>query len=169
MLITRGRELPRLVLALSTFDRVIEALSALIGLLLLVIPLTYYDELPDRIPQQYNAAGEVDIYGPKYMLWVLAGTGIALYGFLTFLCGRPHWFNYPVKITPENAKRQYRLATRWLRSMKLGVMLLVFYIVWATIRNARGEASGLSSALIFIVIGVNAALTAVYLARATRQ
>ncbi len=159
---------PKIALELTLTDRLLEALAALFALLLGVVPLVYYGELPDRIPQHYNAAGEVDIYGPKYLLFALAGLGILLYGLITWVGRHPHWFNYPVAITPENAERQYRLATRLMRVLKLVLVLLFFYLTYNTVRIGLGEAEGLSPVLLWLVLGGNGAIALWYFAQALR-
>ncbi len=157
---------PKIALELSTFDRLAEGMAAAVALLLFIVPLVYYADLPARIPQHYNAAGEVDIYGPKYLLWVVVGTGLILYAGITFLQQRPHWFNYPVRITPENAKQQYYLATRLLRVLKVMLLLLFFYLTWRTIRIALGEPAVLSLWVVGGLLGVNAAFMGWYFWRA---
>lgn len=160
---------PKIALELTLADRLLEALTALFVLLLGGVPLVYYGELPDQIPQHYNAAGEVDIYGPKYLLLVLAGVGILLYGLMTWVGRYPHWFNYPVAITPENAERQYRIATRLMRMLKLVVVLLFFYLIYETIRIGLGRAEGLSPALMWGMLGGNIALLLWYFAQVFRS
>lgn len=160
---------PKIALELTLADRLLEALAALFVLLLGVVPLVYYGDLPDRIPQHYDAAGEVDIYGPKYLLLVLAGVGILLYGLMTWVGRHPHWFNYPVAITPENAERQYRIATRLMRALKLVVVLLFFYITYNTIRIGMGRAEGLSPVLLWVMLGSNGVILLWYFAQAFRR
>lgn len=160
---------PKMALELTLADRLLEALATLFALLLAIVPLVYYGDLPERIPQHYNAAGEVDIYGPKYLLLVLAGVGILLYGLMTWVGRHPHWFNYPVAITPENAERQYRIATRLMRALKLVVVLLFFYLAYNTIRIGMGRAEGLSPVLLWVMLGSNGAILLWYAAQAFRS
>lgn len=160
---------PKIALELTLADRLLEALAALFVLLLGVVPLVYYGDLPESIPQHYNAAGEVDIYGPKYLLLVLAGVGVLLYGLMTWVGRHPHWFNYPIAITPENAEHQYRIATRLMRMLKLMVVLLFFYIAYNTIRIGMGRAEGLSPVLLWAMLGSNGAILLWYFAQAFRR
>ncbi len=157
---------PKIRLELTWADRMVEALCALLALLLVGISLAYYPSLPKQIPQHYNAAGEVDIYGPKYLLLVIVGLGLLLYGLVSFLNQRPHWFNYPVAITPENAERQYALATRLLRMLKLMLLLLFFHLTWRTLQIALGKATALSPWLMWGILGANGLLMVWYFAQA---
>ncbi len=160
---------PKITLELTLADRLLEALTALFVLLLGVVPIVYYGDLPERIPQHYNAAGGVDIYGPKYLLLVLAGVGILLYGLMTWVGRHPHWFNYPVAITPENAEHQYRTAARLMRALKLVVVLTFFYLTYSSISIGLGKAEGLSPALLWGVLGGNGILMLWYFAQAFRS
>jgi hypothetical protein len=49
---------------------------------------------------------------------------------LSILNKFPHIFNYPIKVTDENALQLYLKATRMLRVIKLIVVLLFSWIEW---------------------------------------
>jgi uncharacterized membrane protein len=109
---------------------------ALIGLLFFIGYFIYhYPHLPETIPGHFNAAGEVDGYSSKSSVWTLAGMAIFVYGLLTFLSFIPNRFNFLVKITPANALRQYTMATRLIRYLKLVIVLLFTYIFYSTVRS----------------------------------
>ncbi|MCS6928576.1 MAG: hypothetical protein NZM43_03675 [Saprospiraceae bacterium] len=72
-------------------------------------------------------------------------------------------------IAPENARRQYRLATHLMRLLKLGVVMLFFYLVWNTVSIGLGRTDALSPALLWLVLGANGSLVACYLFRALQQ
>ena len=63
----------------------------------------------------------------------------ALYIALTILNRFPRIFNYPVEITAKNAQIQYRMATRFMRLMKLLVMLTFFFVEYLMILSAFGH------------------------------
>lgn len=54
---------------------------------------------------------------------ILPLLGSLVYTALTLLNRYPHRFNYPVKLTAENALQQYSLATRLIRYLKFIVVL----------------------------------------------
>lgn len=146
---------PRIVLEQTGFDRALEGL-ALSGLLVLILlPLVYYGDLPETIPQHFNAKGEADGFGSKTFVWFLPGLGIVLYSMMTLLNRNPHIFNYTVKITPENAEAQYRLATRLIRWLKAFVVLLFVYITWGIISGALTGKTSIGSWFLFVVLAIN--------------
>jgi len=146
---------PRIAIELTGLDRALEGL-ALSGLLVLILlPAVYYADLPDTIPQHFNAKGEADGFGSKTFVWFLPGIGAALYIFMTVLNRSPHIFNYTVKITEENAAEQYRLATRLIRWLKAFVVLLFVYITWGIISGAMTGKTSLSPWLLFVVLAIN--------------
>lgn len=144
---------PKITIEPTQTDRLLEGLAATGLLLLLLLPIAYYGDLPDSIPQHFNAAGEVDRYGSKASLWFLPGMGVFLYVLLTVLNRWPHIFNYPVKITAENAEKQYRMATRLLRILKTVILFLFAVITWGVIRGAMGGDSSLGPAFLVLALG----------------
>jgi uncharacterized membrane protein len=144
---------PKITIEPTQADRLLEGLAATGLLLLLLLPAAYYGDLPDSIPQHFNAAGEADRYGSKAGIWLLPAMGGLLYTLLTVLNRWPHIFNYPVTITPENADKQYRMATRLLRGLKTLIMFLFAGITWGIIRGAMSGNSSLGPAILVIVIG----------------
>lgn len=137
------KQQPRLSLPLQMPDYVMEILAALGLIMLIALAAVYYAELPGTIPTHFGPNGRPDGYGDKNAVWFLPVLGAVLYAFMTYINRRPDWFNYPVKITPENAERQYRLGTRLVRGLKAFIMLLFAYLVWGTIGTATGKWQGL--------------------------
>jgi len=103
-----------------------------------IILLANYSDLPEVIPQHYNAYGKADDFGSKSNLFILAGIASILNIGLSALKKYPHYFNYPVEITKENAIRQYTLATRMLRFVKLILVLIFSSLVIKTIFIVTG-------------------------------
>ncbi|MFV0633246.1 DUF1648 domain-containing protein [Demequina sp.] len=69
--------------------------------------LIAYSTLPETIPIHWNAAGDVDGYGPRWSVLVLAAVWIVMVAGLVVAARYPHTFNYPVDITEANAARVY--------------------------------------------------------------
>lgn len=125
------------------FDKLLDALG-IAGLVLLIgLPVYYYSSLPDIIPHHYNARGEPDGFGDKGIIWTLPGLGIALFIFLSALKKTPHIFNYAVKITEENAEKQYGLANKMLRAINAIITCSFAFISYGTIRTALGKQAGM--------------------------
>lgn len=121
---------PKIKISLTHWDYILEATS----LWLLVATFLYtwisYQNLPDSIPSHYNLKGEVDDYGNKALIFVLPAISMLLYGLLTVLGFFPQVFNYPVSITQSNALKQYTLATKALRVLKISLTTTFALILW---------------------------------------
>ncbi|OUL33235.1 DUF1648 domain-containing protein [Nostoc sp. 106C] len=114
---------------------------ALAGLVALFgIAIHGWFALPESIPIHFGIDGKADGWGTKNFLWLLPIVGLIIYGMLTFINRYPHTFNYAVRITEENALRQYQIACSMLNWLKTEIILLFAYIEWqmfnlATIEN----------------------------------
>jgi uncharacterized membrane protein len=136
-------ERPKLTLIPTTADKLVEVLGWLILLFLWVLTFSHFSSLPDTIPTHFNTAGEVDGFGSKASIIGLPVIASLLFIGLTVLNRYPHSFNYPTAITQDNALRQYTLATRILRYLKLVLVLVFGGIEFMTIQNATGKGAGL--------------------------
>jgi uncharacterized membrane protein len=145
---------PKIKLKLTAGDRVVEAFGIIFLIILIALPIIYQKDLPDRVPIHFNAAGQPDDYGNRSSMWILPVTGASMYLLLTILSFFPRIYNFPVKITPENAIIQYRLATRLLRVLKTVLLMMFSFLSYQTIQTARGGAAGLGKSFlpIFLII-----------------
>ena len=155
------KERPIIKIEKETLDWFIEmtGISALI--VLIVLPMLYYSELPDIVPTHFGLDGTPDDYGSKSFIWFLPGLGVALYVGLSLLNRVPHVFNYPVEITPVNAKKQYYLATKLVRVLNTAIACIFSYLNYVIIQSSSGTMSGESMVItpaimmaIFAIIGV---------------
>jgi len=149
---------PRLKIESTAFDKILDASSLVLVVLIWVTVFQNYADLPAKIPMHFNAAGEVNEYGNKQMIWLLPGISIALFLLLYFLNKMPHNFNYLVKITPQNARQQYTIGTRIMRFTNLFVSGLFYYIVYKTVAITQGTGTStldkwFSPLIMFISIG----------------
>lgn len=133
----------RLKLKLSPIDYFVEIVSFSELIYLIILPIYYFNHLPDLLPKHFNAAGNPDSFGARNTIWVLPAIGLVMYIGLSFLNRFPYLFNYPVNITEENAQNLYTIGTRTVRTLKLIIILIFFYINY-TIKIGLKEASGLS-------------------------
>jgi uncharacterized membrane protein len=109
-------------------DFVLEAIAILALIAIWVFPIITYKSLPDTIPSHFGLQGKADGWGSKSGIFVLPGICIVLFAGLTILNKYPHKFNYPAKVTEENALRLYNKGTRFIRVLKASVMLLFLLI-----------------------------------------
>lgn len=142
----------RIKISMQPFDYSLEVLAVIGLLFLLGIALWHYPSLPETVPVHFGSDGKPDSFSSKTALWFLPGLGIVIYGLANFLNNRPHLFNYPVAITPENAERRYTFATRFIRALKMLVVWLFAHLTLGTVTTANGQTEGLSSAIwVFLV------------------
>ncbi len=134
---------PKIKPELTSIDKMVE----LAGLFLLsgfwVLVLSGYSDLPATIPTHFNAKGVADGFGAKSSVFALPVVASIFYVGMTILNFFPQVFNFPTKITPENALRQYTHATRMIRWLKLGLLLVFGAIALQTMQVATGKAQGL--------------------------
>lgn len=135
---------PRIQLELSQADKIAEILAWTMLITVWVAVLLNYSSLPDIIPVHRNASGDIDASGDKSAIFVEPAIATIFVAGLTFLNRFPHVFNYAVKITAENARRQYVAATRLIRYLKLGIVVISLIITITTIGAAYG---GLTSGI----------------------
>lgn len=143
---------PRIELPLTSVDYVLEALAALGLVLLLMTMFRHFGVLPDTIPSHFGIDGKPNAYHSKGILWILPAFAGVLYLILSLVNRRPDRFNYNVNITEENAERQYYLGTRILRAVKAFAMLLFAFIVRQVVLITQGEAQGLGSWVIPVLL-----------------
>jgi uncharacterized membrane protein len=145
---------PQLAIPLTSTDKIMElgGVMAIVATWLLI--WAHYSGLPNEIPTHFDMKGQADSFGSKDKLLWLPSIFTIIFAVLTLINRSPHWFNYPVKITPDNALEQYTGATKMVRYLKLVVALLVFYITWKTIAVAVGQADGLGIFMLPIVLAL---------------
>lgn len=143
---------PRIKVPVTPLEVLFELLSllGLVGAAWMLIK--FWPDLPAVIPKHFDAAGEVDAWGDRSSLYFLLGTNLVLYVMLTVVRKIPHTFNYPLKVTADNARRQYQLAIWYMALLKAQVVWLFLYLQWQTIQVALGHSSGLGTWFIAVVL-----------------
>src|SRR4051794_11948499 len=134
---------PRIELIVSKFDKTLELTSKIFLVIIWCSTLYSFLKLPMTIPTHFNAAGRPDNYGNKMTLLILPLLATIIYFGLTQLNKYPHIFNYVTKTTEHNAERQYTIATRLIRFMKLAILLIFSLIILFTYLTTIGVINGL--------------------------
>lgn len=62
----------------------LQIIAAAALLLSFLLPLLYYGDLPDQIPQHFNFAGEADIWGSKEIIWGIPLVNLFLFALIAF-------------------------------------------------------------------------------------
>jgi len=105
----------------------------------------------DTIPHQSNSEGTAVVSSVESIILSLSLIATFLFLGLTFLNKFPHIFNYPMKITPENAVRQYTMATRLIRFLRLFVVIIFGIVNHQFLNSVKGEAEGYQFWLIALI------------------
>jgi len=150
-------ERPRIKIEPDLFDKIIEGIGILGLLLLIGLPFFYYTKLPDIIPIHYGLNGKPDQFADNRMIWIIPIVETIIYIGLSIFNRYPDIFNYPKKITEENAERLYRFASKMIRVINTEVVLVFSYLTYAIIQTALGNQIGLGSYFIpfslFLILG----------------
>ena len=124
----------KIKIQLSVLDWLIEIISWIFMSVIWIAAILCYSKLPDVIPVHYNAFGKADGFGGKENIFTLPILAAILFAGLTILNKYPRIFNYPVKITSENALKRFKDATRLVRYLKLIAAAVFAYFILKTTR-----------------------------------
>lgn len=115
---------PRMHLEPAAIDRWLERFTWIVLTLNWLTTILAVSCLPERVPTHFNIKGLADGWGSPYVILPVPMIASLLVAALTWLNHYPHAFNYAVKITPENAFRQYTNATRLIRILNLTIAII---------------------------------------------
>src|SRR5690349_21517945 len=110
---------PRIKINLNRFDKRLEMAGLILLALMWGLAIINYLRSPETVPIHFDSSGNPNGYGSKLTLLFLPLIPTILYLGLTQLNKYPHVFNYMTQITAENAERQYTIATRMIRILKV--------------------------------------------------
>jgi len=130
---------PKVKIERDLIDWVTHGLTMAFLVFLILSSLYYISMLPDNIPTHFNVKGVANNYSSKYSLWLTPAIALSIYILMVALNRIPEVFNYPIKITPENARKQYTLGTKVVRVVNLDCMLLFSYVHWGIIQAAQNK------------------------------
>jgi uncharacterized membrane protein len=118
--------------------------------------------LPAQIPIHYNAAGQVNGWGPSQSLLGLLLGSVVLYALMSMVARRPSVFNFPARVTPMNRPRLEALAVQMISWLKAEVVCLFAWIQYFTIQAARSGHGALPAGFMPVALGVVFGTTLVY-------
>lgn len=126
---------PKIKIQPTRFDKLLDTIAYILLFVFIGFAIYFYTILPDIIPTHFDIKGNVNDRGSKNTIWILVFINVAIFFGCSFLAMHPHLYNYPMHITDENAERQYRNASRLIRTLKV-MITLTFTIVLLFIYNA---------------------------------
>lgn len=83
-----------------------------------------FQQLPETIPIHFNAQGEADNWGSENKVFIMPVFEVILFVGLYFLSKVPHFYNYTVEITEENAPLIYTEANLFMTIINLEIVLI---------------------------------------------
>lgn len=156
---------PLIMLPLTTLEKVLE-ITAAIGILAgFILIINVWGNLPEQIPTHFDLSGQPDDWGGKRSLVIVQVVVTALYLLLSYVSRYPHQFNYPWRISGQNAAAQYRNARQMLVMVKTEMVWFFLYLLWASIQVAFGKAQGLGGLFILILMALIIGTLAFYIFR----
>ena len=139
---------PKVSLRMTSLEMAVEAI-ALAGIAVnLLLFVVYWPKLPDTAV----AAGAGVSRSTMFMLVTLLP--FVVYISTTAMGFFPRLFSYPVKITTENAAREYGLAAGLLRVVKAEVVVGMLIVEWVFINISMGEDMTLSPPFMILFFGL---------------
>lgn len=150
-------ERPKIKIELEPIDIATEIIGVIGLIILIFLPIYFYDRLPDTIPSHFASNGEPNEFSEKSTIWIEPLTGLIVYIGMSWLNKYPHVFNYPQKVTVDNAKRLYINGTKMVRTLTAVTTCVFAAICHTTIQTAMGKQAGLGSwftpAIIILLMG----------------
>ena len=112
----------------TIYDKILEVVAAA-ALLWAFYPLFFYNNIDSNavFPTHYNIAGEVDGWGDRSSLLIMPLITLVLYIGFSILQKYPKIYNYPCKVTEQNANYLYRMGVQLMRHVKVYITILFAY------------------------------------------
>jgi uncharacterized membrane protein len=165
----REPDRPKIKPEMMPIDWLIEGLAIAALMTFIGYAIYWYQRVPQIIPIHFDASGNIDNYGSKIHLLILPGIGVFIYVLLTAIGLFPHTYNFTQKITPENAPRQYLLATRFIRFLKSVIIGIFFFIGIMITRVSMNQTDTMGIWLLPVILGFVFIPIIVYLVVASRK
>jgi uncharacterized membrane protein len=145
---------PEMNVSLSNLDKILESISKVLVLIIWGLTIYTFFKLPTIIPTHFNASGQPDGHGNKLTILILPILASLLYFGLTKLNQYPQSFNYITTITEENAEKQYTIASRMLRVLKIALLIIFSHIILFTYLTTIGLTNGLGVGFLPFTLGI---------------
>jgi len=111
-----------------------------------------YSDLPEEIPVHWNTSGEPDSYQGKGFIFLLPSMSLAAFILIWISANYPHKYNFPVPITPSNAKYQYVLARKFQRVVSAFLAFQLLILSNITISAIHNPSQTLTTFMVLFII-----------------
>lgn len=122
--------------------------------------------LPDQIPIHYDALGNQ--WGSKWVTFLLIALTILIYIGFTILRKHPYKFNYPDRLTEENAERFYKNANLTISWMNFEIAIYFLWLSKGFIDSAVNQSDFMVLSELLIWISVLVVTMLYFLIRQSR-
>ena len=161
MKVSSKKNQPVLVIDRSPQENILD-MVAIVGIVLsFLIVIYHWQTLPEKIPTHFDFAGNVNRFSSKNTLWFFPLSSTFSFFLLKIVGRRPHTFNYPIAITPENAAVQYRLALTMMYWLRAEMIWLFTLIQWQIVVAANSPTYGFNTlvtllplVIVFCTVGI---------------
>lgn len=149
---------PRIELENTLVSKVLGILVYSLLLISILVLVFSYNQLPEKVPIHFNWPSKEQGLGSKDILWAAPIIlGIASLTLLR-LAKRPWILNYPVRITENNAKKQYRAAALMMRLLSLLIAFTCLALITGSITSMESRLNpiieGVYSVLPYLFFGL---------------
>jgi len=145
---------PKIDIPYTNGHKILIFISVILTFLSFGLALYYYSDLPDKIPKHFNLKGEADSYGPRGSIFIVPYVALITVLPMIYISKVPHTYNYNIKITAENAVREYTLAKSMIIQMSLAISIILFYVTSLIIYSSSNTHSPLENWDIVIILGI---------------
>ena len=128
----------------------------------IVLVLMEWSRLPAVVPTHFGWSGAPNGYGSRMALWSVVLLMIFIYGMLILVERNPCRINMPVPRGHERRRECESLAAVMVSWVKLEAMWLLVYLVWAIIRAALNDGTGVRGWFAPIAIAVVGGTVVIY-------
>jgi len=127
-------------LPLSLAEKFLILLTFLVNVAHWVYLFAKTNHLPRFIPDDYADDDDDDVeekFGKNWKIFLVPAAAALVSIGISYICKRPHELNYFVRITPLNAKHQYRYVRTFLRFVDLLISIDLFCVSILMIYGVR--------------------------------
>lgn len=135
----------------SGFDWALEVISLAALAAIIAAVATHWNDLPNIVPKHFGASGKPNGWGGKNSLWILPGTAVGLYVLLTLAARYQQLINLPISV--DRSRPEVRqIIFRFANVLKAAILIVLFYLSWASVNTALGKATGLGRQTLPIIL-----------------
>jgi uncharacterized membrane protein len=130
---------PDITITRKGTERVIILFSSILFIANIAFSIFSYFRCPEIIPTHFAADGTPDQHGSKILLFLMPAIATILFFGLNALSRHPKIYNYPQKITEDNAEVVYKNGAKMMLALNGCLMLIFLLIELEMYRGARNK------------------------------